>query len=62
MLSNGRVRKGVTFQQDITNALIDYFTEKDFPQRLECELNATTSIGFGKCYSVKISKKEVSQP
>ena len=61
MLSNGRVKKGITFEKDITGAFVEYFTEKEFPEpiqgMLQCELN-TTSIGLGQCFTVKITKKD----
>ena len=60
MLSRGRVKKGITFEKDVTKAFVEYFTEKEFPepmQELQCELNVTAAIGLGKCFSVKISKK-----
>jgi hypothetical protein len=62
MLSNGRIMKGITFEKDITRAFVDYFTEKEFPEPLQAthffELNAITSVALGKCFSVKIVKKE----
>lgn len=63
MLSNGRIMKGITFEKDITGAFVEYFSEKEFPdpvhQALLCELNPITSVALGKCFSVKIVKKEV---
>ncbi len=62
LLSKGRVKKGITFEKDITGAFVEYFSEKEPPEpmhnKLEYELNVTASIGLGKCFSVKITKKE----
>jgi hypothetical protein len=62
MLSNGRILKGITFEKNITHAFVEYFTEKEFPEPIQethlFELNTITSIALGKCFSVKIVKKE----
>ena len=62
MLSNGRILKGITFEKDITRAFVEYFTEKEFPDPIQethlFELNAITSVALGKCFSVKIVRKD----
>lgn len=62
MLSNGRILKGITFEKDITRAFVEYFTEEEFPEPIQktflCQLNAITSTALGKCFSVKIIKKD----
>jgi hypothetical protein len=60
MLSRGRVKKGITFEKDITGAFVEYFTEREFSEpirgMLQFKLN-TALIGMGKCFTVKITKR-----
>jgi hypothetical protein len=61
MLSKGRVKKRIVFEQDIAGAFVKYFTTKAIPEELQdqlrCEMNVTAAAGLGKCYSVKFQKK-----
>jgi len=51
LLAKGRVKKGITFEEDIAGAFMQYFAEKPY------EMNETAAAGLGKCYSVRIRKK-----
>jgi len=61
LLSHGRIKKGITFERDITKAFVDYFTEKDFPDPMKasvaCEMNVSPAGMLGQCLSITIKKK-----
>jgi hypothetical protein len=61
LLSKGRVKKGITFENDIAGAITKYFSARKSPEqrsaRLQYEMKVTAAAGLGKCFSVKIHKK-----
>ena len=60
MLSKGRVKRGISFERDITTAFVDYFGDKDFSS-LQFRVSLTSSTQSGKCYSIKITRKDSIQ-